>query len=270
MLQLGAATFTYLNRFGFEESLDHLAELGFKYLELMSTPPHFFPRDMSSAKRIETRRAIEARGLTLYSLQPTYMDLNIISLNRAIRAESIKQVKENLELAGELGAKLLVLVTGRRHVLLPAPLNDCWKLALEAIRECNETARRSGVKIGIENVRNQFVDRGTDVKRMIDDLADDNIKGVIDVANANVVEDPLEAIDPVKNDLILIHLSDNDGQAWTHSTVGEGKIDFQAVADKIREIGYNGPCILEVTDIRDPKGAMTRSKQALAKFGFLT
>jgi len=269
MLLLGAATFTYLNQFSFEESLDHLTELGFKYMELMTTPPHFFPRDMSTAQRSETRRAVESRGLTLYSLQPTYMDLNIISLNPAIRAESIKQVKENIKLTGDLGGRLLVLVTGRRHPLLPASFEDSWQLALDAIRECNETARSSGVKIGVENVRNQFVDRGADVKDLVDDLADDNIKGVIDVANANVVEDPLCALDAVRDDLILVHLSDNDGKAWTHSLVGQGNIDFQAVADKIRNIGYQGPCILEVTDRQDPKGAMARSKEVLAQYGFL-
>jgi sugar phosphate isomerase/epimerase len=196
------------------------------------------------------------------------MDLNIISLNPAIRAESIKQVKENIQLTGELGGQLLVLVTGRRHPLLPASFEYSWQLALEAIRECNETAIRSGVKIGVENVRNQFVDRGIDVKHMVDDLADENIKGVIDVANANVVENPLHALEAVRDDLILVHLSDNDGKAWTHSPVGRGKIDFQAVADKIREIEFNGPCILEVTDDRDPKGAMARSMEVLSHYGF--
>lgn len=269
MLTLGAATFTYLNQFSFEESLDHLVELGFKQMELMTTPPHFFPRDMSKDQRLKTRRAIENRGLTLYSLQPTYMDLNIISLNPAIRAESIKQVKENIELTGELGGRLLVLVTGRRHPLLPAPLEDSWQLALDAIWECNKVALKSGVKIGVENVRNQFVDRGVDVKHMIDDLADENVKGIIDVANANVVESPLSALDAVRDDLILIHLSDNDGNLWTHSLVGQGNIDFEAVAAKIQEIGYKGPCILEVTDSQDPKGAMVRSKELLAKYGFL-
>lgn len=269
MFSLGAATFTYLYEFSFEESLNHLAELGFTHIELMTTPPHFFPRDMSTAQRSETRRAFESRKLNLYSLQPTYMDLNIISNNPPIRNESIKQVKENIELTGELGGQLLVLVTGRRHPLLPASFEDSWQLALDAISKCNETARRSGVKIGVENVRNQFVDRGADVKRMVDDLADDNVKGVIDVANANMVENPIEALDAVRDDLALVHLSDNDGKVWTHSTVGQGKINFQAVADKIRDIGYQGPCILEVTDIQDPKGSMARSKETLAQYGFL-
>mgnify|MGYP006305762115 CR=1 FL=1 len=108
MFALGAATFTYLYEFSFEESLDHLAELGFSYIELMTTPPHFFPRDMSTTQRSETRRAFESRKLNLYSLQPTYMDLNIISNNPPIRNESIKQVQENIESADNSGVGSLI------------------------------------------------------------------------------------------------------------------------------------------------------------------
>jgi sugar phosphate isomerase/epimerase len=268
MLTLGAATFTYLHRFSLDEALDHLSANGFREIELMSTPPHLFPRQLDSAARSALRQGLERRGLHLFSLQPTYQDLNIISLNPGIRSESVRQVVENIELAADLGAKVLVLVTGRRHPLLPVPLEKAWGLALEAIGECNEVARRRGVVIGIENVRNQFVDRGSDVCRMVEDLADSNVKAVIDVANANVVESPIEALEAAREHLVLVHLSDNDGRSWTHSPAGRGNVDFQAVGRKLRDIGFQGPSILEVTDSEDPFGAMEGSKAVLESCGW--
>lgn len=268
MLYLGAATFNYLNRFTLEEALDHIARCGFRHIELMSTPPHMFPRHLNASQRRSIKEAISSRGLTLVSLQPTYYDLNIISVNPAIREESIRQIKENIDLAGDLGARILVLVTGKRHPLLPMPMETAWPLALDAIRELNEVARERGVVIGVENVRNQFVDRGDDVQRMVAELADENIKAVIDVANANVVESPLAALAEVKEHLVLVHLSDNDGRTWTHSPVGQGNIDFAAVAAKLREIGFHGPCILEVTHDKDPQGAMESSKAQLELLGW--
>jgi sugar phosphate isomerase/epimerase len=268
MLALGAATFTYLHRFSLDEALDHLAKNGFREIELMSTPPHLFPRQLNATARSSLRKGMERRGLSLFSLQPTYQDLNIISLNPAIRSESVREVVENIELAADLGAKVLVLVTGRRHPLLPVPLEKAWGIALDSIGECNEIARKRGVVIGIENVRNQFVDRGSDVCKMVADLADGNVKAVIDVANANVVESPLEALEAVKEHLVLVHLSDNDGRSWTHSSAGKGNIDFPAIAGKLRDIGFQGPSILEVTDSDDPLGAMERSKAILESCGW--
>ncbi len=268
MLPLGAATFTYLHRFSLDEALDHLASNGFRQIELMSTPPHVFPRLLNASHRSALRQGLEKRGLTLFSLQPTYQDLNIISLNPAIRSESVRQVVENIELAADLGGHVLVLVTGRRHPLLPMPMEKAWALALDGIRSCNEVARRLGVVIGVENVRNQFVDRGSDVCRLVEDLGDENIKAVIDVANANVVESPIEALHAARKHLVLVHLSDNDGRSWTHGSVGAGNIDFSAVARKLQDIGFQGPSILEVTDSDDPIGAMEGSRASLESHGW--
>ncbi|UCF92376.1 MAG: sugar phosphate isomerase/epimerase [Desulfobacterales bacterium] len=268
MLALGAATFNYLNQYSLEEALDHLAECGFRSIELMSTPPHMFARNLDASQRSALKKAIEQRGLQLVSLQPTYYDLNIISVNPAIREESIRQIIENIELAGDLGAKILVLVTGRRHPLLPLPMQNAWSLALDAIHRINEVARKQGVIVGIENVRNQFVDRGSDVRKMVEDSGDKNIRAVIDVANANMVESPLYALEAVKEYLVLVHLSDNDGQTWTHSPTGSGNIDFKNILNKLEEIKYAGPCILEVTYDKDPKWAMEISRTKFQELGW--
>jgi L-ribulose-5-phosphate 3-epimerase len=269
-LTLGAATFNYLNRFSLNEALDHLAQCGFHRIELMSTPPHLFPRDIDATGRKRIRQALDAGGLELESLQPTYLDLNLISVNPAIREETVRQVLENIELAADLGARMLVLVTGRRHPLLPMPIEIAWNLALDNIRRCNERARKCGVILGLENVRNQFVDRSADLRRMVEDLADDNVKAVIDVANANILESPVEALEAAKDHLTLVHISDNDGKTWTHSPIGAGNIDFAAVASKLREIGFKGCCILEVTHDQDPAWAMEESKSRLEALGWKT
>jgi len=268
MFELGVATFNYLNRFSFEETLDHLSGQGFRCLEITSSPPHMFPRDLDKARRKAMRNEMEKRGFRVASLQPTYLDLNIISLNPAIREESLRQVKENIELAADLGAEMLVLVTGRRHPLLPLPMEKAWNLCIEGIRECNEVARKHGVLIGVENVRNQFVDKGEDVRRILEDLGDENTKAVIDVANANILESPLDALESAKDHLAMVHLSDNNGKTWTHSPIGMGSIDFEAVRRKLEEIGFGGPCVLEVTYGSDPEWAVEVSKERLESLGW--
>ena len=106
---------------GLKETLDHLKECGFRHIELMSTLPHMFARDMDKRQRENIRQLIEKRDSQLESLQPTYLDLNMISLNPAIQQESMRQMFENVDLAADLEARILVLVTGRRHTLLPMP-----------------------------------------------------------------------------------------------------------------------------------------------------
>ena len=43
----------------------------------------------------------------------------------------------------------------------------------------------------------------------------------------------------------MVHLNDNDDQ-FEKLSVGQGTIDIEAISNRLLEIGYTRPCILEI------------------------
>jgi sugar phosphate isomerase/epimerase len=103
---------------------------------------------------------------------------------------------------------------------------------------------------------------------MVEEINSPVVKAAIDVANANMVESPGEALERAKNHLVHVHVSDNRGQTWTHSSIGEGDIDFVGVADKLNEIGFAGVSIMEIMIREDVDRRLLDSKGRLERLGW--
>ena len=86
---VGAATYAWLWDRPLEYAIDRIAELGFRRFEAMTASPHVWPRAMDGAARRALRRHYEKRGLSLTSLNPTFLDLNPVSANPGIREETL-------------------------------------------------------------------------------------------------------------------------------------------------------------------------------------
>ncbi len=124
-MKLGICTYPYLYSMPVEQAVASIGRLGFKYAELMTTPPHVWIRGMDKAARAKLRQAFDQNNIELLAVNPTFLDINLVSQNIGLRQESIAQIKETFEFAGDLGAKLAVIMLGKRHTLIPAPY-DSW------------------------------------------------------------------------------------------------------------------------------------------------
>jgi len=268
-LKLGTAQYAYLWDYSLKESIKRIKDMGFKYIELMTTPPHFWPRRFTKEQRKNIRDLMERSDLVLTAVNPTFLDINLASPNPGMREESIRQIKEQITLARDLGAKIVVIIVGRRHPLLAPPVEVVWrKFARESVLRCMEHAEKRKVILGLENGPSLFIDR-TELMRFVwDEVKSPWMKFVYDVANASMVEPIVQGLERIKDQLIHVHLSDTDGKKWTHSRVGMGMINFGAVAGKLKEIHFPGISILEITDAEDPDGSILKSVQKLAPFGW--
>ena len=267
-LKLGSAVYTYLWAMSLEDAISRLADLGFSHVEIMTTPPHCWPRSMDQADRKRLRDLLDSRGLTLMALNPTFLDINIASVNPALREESVRQIKETVELAGDLGARIAIVSCGRRHTLIPAPFEQSWELARPGLEECLELAESRNVVLGIENTPSLFVSTATQLVQAVQHLNNNRARIVFDVANASMVEDPVAGLRTVAPYLEYVHLSDTDSVRWTHSTVGTGTIDFPAIARALQEVGFQGVSTLETTEPQDPDGSIRRSLEVLETLGW--
>jgi sugar phosphate isomerase/epimerase len=268
-LKLGTAQYTYLWDRTLDETLQEIKTLGFKYIELMTTFPHIWPPAFSQSQRDDLRKQIDRLGLELVAINPTFLDINLASTNPGFRKESVQQIMDQITLAHDLGAKIIVVIVGKRHPLLAPPFEDVWeKYAKAGVLKCVEHAEKNNVIFGLENGPSLFVDNTDKMLFVLNEVCSSSMKIVFDVANASMVEPVDSAFEKIKDHLAHVHLSDTDFNTWTHSPVGTGKIDFAGVAKKLREIDYSGISILETTDSEDPKGGIMRSVEKLLPMGW--
>lgn len=268
-LKLGAAQYTYLWKLSLEDSIRRLAEMGFRWLELMTAPPHFWPGEMGREKVASVRKLLDSLGLKLISINPTFVDLNMASPNKGLRKECVRQMKEQLELASDLGAETLVVVPGRCHPLVRAPFERIWaEWGRESLAECLKRAEQLGVTLALENVPMFYMDRADILTRTVREFGSERLKVALDVANALMVEAVPEALSKVKGELALIHLSDTDRTPWSHLPVGKGCLDFGEIARELTAIRFDGISILEVIYPVDSDAAMATSAERLEAMGW--
>lgn len=266
-LGLGACTYTYVFDHSWEATLERLAALGFKWLEVMTAPPHIWPRDLDPKARETLRRQIESYGMHVISSQPAWLELNLVAFNPGIRAEVVKQMKENIELLHDLGGKVLDIFPGRREGLVAPSMETAWALAKEIFSACVEDAERYGVTLAIETVPRGFIETGAQAAQMAEEIGSPAIGVCVDIANVNAVQSPIAALEEAKERLALVHLSDNYGE-HIHAPIGEGNVDFAAVASKLREIEYDGVSLLEVMTRDKVDEAFGQSKLRLEELGW--
>jgi sugar phosphate isomerase/epimerase len=269
MLKLGTAQYAYLLNYSLDVALSEIRTQGFRYIELMTAPPHIWPPAVNQGQRKALRNRIESLGLELVSVNPTYLDLNMASPNPGMREESVRQIIDQIILAHDLGAKLIVVIIGKCHPLIAYPVEVVWeRFAKEGVLRCVEHAEKLDVIFGLENGPSLFIDTADKMRFVLNEVRSSHMKVVFDVANASVIEPIVPALDKIKEDLVHVHLSDTDLRTWTHSCIGDGKIDFLPIAEKLREIDYQGVSILETTMPDDPKVSIRDSVEKLTRLGW--
>ncbi len=268
-LTCGACTYSWLWDLPLEAAVQRIADMGFKYFELMSTPPHCWPRGWSQADRTAFRRLYESRGLRLTSVNPTYLDLNLASPNPGFREETIRQLRENIQLAHDLGAPIMLGPVGRKHALIAPDQAYLWDLVKAGLESLLVDCERLGVTFGLENGYT-VIDRAELMVQMCQEFSHPNLKLVYDVANGSMVESPLHGLEVVVKDLSLLHVSDTGDKIWGHDRIGTGVVDFAAVTEKVKALGYAGPTIMEIVDRRTPDESNRVSLEKLRGLGWTT
>ncbi len=266
--KIGASTYSYLYDYSMDDALKRLAKIGFRYIEILSMPPHLWAPDRNGPDRKALKSKLESFGFETVAVGPMYFDLNLASTNPAIRAASVQEVVENLRLAADLGARGVTTIAGRRNALFPAPLDQTWDLCGDSMRQCVKVAADVGVTVFLEPIMYSFISTGADIRRLIEEIGSPWLRGMVDTANSHStegVEPALEALGPY---LGHVQFSDTVKGQLRHDPVGYGEIDFPAVKTALERVGFSGPCVLELCWIQDPDGGHKVSAERLSEIGF--
>jgi sugar phosphate isomerase/epimerase len=220
---------------------------------------------MECAGRVH--RALKGAGIAVRVVHAEFggaADLSVA--DDAARQGAIERHKLALETCAVLNSRLLVIHAG--HHYTEGDADRAVDRAADSISQLLDHAADCGVTLAVENLPpGHVLDSPQAVREFVEGINSPKLRACYDSGHANVTGDAAEAVDAMAPVLASLHLHDNDGTADQHRMLGEGTIDWKAVGDRVRAVGFEGPALLE---LRLPEGhtAASMRSRALELLGY--
>ena len=264
----GCNTYSYMRSHSAEACLARLADFGFQEFELMVHPGHLWPAELTAEQRSAIRRRMDRRGLQLTALNMPNIDINVAGAAAEMRNYSLNLVSDTVRLAGELGARGVVIGPGKANPLFPAPAAELIGHFFAALDRLCPVAAASGTALWVENMPFAFLPASGQLMDALKQYGNDALRIVYDIANAYFIgEDFADGLRQCRARLALVHLSDTGRQIYRHDPVGLGTVPFAEVPRALHAAGYSARPMLEIIS-RDSDRDIVASASKLALLDF--
>lgn len=227
---------------------------GYEGVELSFDEAGVISPDTPPAKLLEIRETAENCGISLYSLASgVYWNHSLTADDPAVRKKAETLVKKQLDAAAVLGCDTILvlagMVAGLSAVGPVVSYDAAYDRSLKALSGLALYAEEKRVKIGIENVWNKFLLSPIEMRDFIDKIKSPWVGAYFDVGN--VVRDgfPEQWIRILGRRIVKVHFKDYKRSIGTLDGFVEllaGDVDYGAVMQALREIGYDGWVTAEV------------------------
>lgn len=262
------STYSFLWRRDLTSAIEEIAAAGFGPIEILVAAPHVsLPVESAEASRL--RRVCEAAGVRVNSVVPSGVDVNLASVDEAMRRWSVGQFTGAARLAAELGAEFVVTHPGRRHPLRPPPLDMLHGWVVDGLSQVIEESARIGVRVLLENTPTGLIDTGRECAELVERIGPDRLGTCYDVANGHMVEDVVAGLRSVSPWLDVVHLSDATRTTWAHDPIGDGDVPFALIRTALDDLGYGGPVVIETLHADDTARGFVHDVARLREAGWL-
>jgi sugar phosphate isomerase/epimerase len=260
------ARYLFTKEYDVEGFMEFAAREGFDFVQVSYEAPLKWVGEISKDRRERIRTLAERLGLQI-CIHSVTCGVNVAWTNSGMRQESLRQIKESIEFAHDVGAELLIVHPGWKDLIGYRHPEEAYALAIEGHQELAEAAATYGIRIGIENMPPRWTSFCIDAegaKTMIQTVDRENVGLTLDIGHANLVGvNAIEAfITTLSAKIFLIHVHDNDGKGDEHKAIGEGTIDFPKLIDLLVQTGINAPLCIESSSLDD----LIKSKANLEQF----
>ena len=233
-MKIGASTLaTFKN--SLDDSLEFIESLGIKYVELLHQfPTEEFDLDVLNSFNLD------------YTIHAPFMDVNIAALGSKSRANSIEQIKDSVDLANQIDAKVVVVHPGLIPFLAREMPEEVYKICDNSIKEIGDYSYDLGVNTTIENMPAFEAMIYQDMNRLNETLVEFDMGMTFDIGHAHhsgISPDEMY-FDSIKH----IHAHDNMGDDDSHLALGEGNIQLKDIITTFENKKYDGIYMIEVNN----------------------
>lgn len=261
----GYSTNAYV-KFDLLDSLDKIAALGFKGVEIMCDRPHLYPPDYPPDRLADVKARLAACGLkptnlnsfTLFAVGDTYLP-SWIEPQAERRQMRIDHTLACLEIAAYLGCANISVPPGGP---LEKSLTRKASLALfhKGMDQVIPRAGELGVQLLIEPEPDLLMERTSEIKPFVQALQCAAVGINFDIGHFFCAgEDPAAALQELFQWVGHMHIEDiAANRRHNHLIAGQGAIDFPSVFRTMAALGYRRDISLELypyTDRPDAAGA---------------
>lgn len=223
------------------QALERIAGDGFEGAEIWVD--HMWRSDMPAG---DVRRLAEALSLGL-TAHAVHRDINLTSANAGIRAESLKQVVESLQVAREMGARVVTVHPGHLSTVKDDPAPDYWDRQIDAFCRISDEAGRYGLTVGAETMEYrpaEFMLTAESMIRLLDAVDHPALGITLDIAHLYTLGDALAYAGDLRK-IVNVHISDA-APSKMHLPIGDGAITFMGdTLGHLMTKGYDGALVVE-------------------------
>lgn len=257
-------------RYSLDYALDSLKQMGASTIEFYACFPHFHLDDISfgDVKRIDRKLKDRRLSAVCFTPEQCLYPVNIAALDINARKRSIDVFRKSIQCGAELGAEYVVTLAG--YGTLDEDESVTWQRSVESLGILGDMAKAYGVKLVLETSPREYTTthNSKDVVRMIEEVGQDAVRGMIDTATLGFSEETMEqAISDLGIYLEHVHIA--DGVPNGHLILGEGDLDLEGMLKKLDEAEYTGYLSLEILNdkyVRNPHEAMEKSFERLKEY----
>jgi L-ribulose-5-phosphate 3-epimerase len=216
---------------------------------------------MSHLDRTEVLKARDTTGLNIPSVcGAMHWKLPLSDPDPAIREQGVAALKLSMEDAAAYGADTVLIVPGR--VSDKVSYDDCWNRTVEEIKKVIPLAINLKVKIGLENVWNNFLISPMEAAIFVDQFKSPFVGFYFDIGNILIYGWPEQWIKILGKRIAKVHIkefsrkiADTQGKsAGFKVNLQEGDVNWSAVMKALDDIGYTGWTTIEQPGGNTPEG----------------
>lgn len=146
------------------------------------------------------------------------------------------------------------------HIDIPEDFDyeRVWETFAETMKAATERAKASGLRFSLEHHTHTLVPDADAFLRLRDRVRDPALGYNIDIGWTQLGREyPPIAIHKTKRCLVNAHIRDIDGPGLRFVGIGAGCMDFRAVVDTLKQIGFSGFLTIEQDSVPDMKGVVS-------------
>ena len=226
-------------KLGYADRMKMASDVGFEVVQAPTTP------DEHEAEEI--KKAADGANMRIDSvMNMDHWKYPLSSSEPAAVEKSLAGMRASLHNAKLWGSDAVLLV--------PAVVNpqtsyrDAWSRSQKEIRKLLPLAEELKIVIAIEEVWNRFLLSPLEMATYIREFQSPWVQAWFDIGNVLLYGYPQDWIRTLGKSIVKVHLKDfkrkENGYEWVN--LGDGDVDWEAVREAFREIGYAGSAITEL------------------------
>lgn len=280
-----------VNAWPCDEAIDAVGSLGFSGIELIVGEPKDIVDYWSKESVISgLKKKLDSHKMAVsqFVLFQSAVE-NLSSLNPDDRNQSLDVFEEGCKAAQKLGASFVNIVApwpreirgpqgylpryfaeirpNRKYHMDIAPgfnFAEVWETFVATVKECVSRAQHYGLRFSLENHTHTLVHDSTAFLHLWNQVQSPALGMNLDIGWIQLQREyPPTAIHKVKDRMVNCHLRDIDSEGLVFVGIGEGVMDFKAVIETLKDVGFTGYLAFEQDGVQDMRATLANGKKLI-------